>query len=99
MSSNHSTKAFSHREPGSGSGKQSLTHLKPWFSQSEETLVSLKLGEGKFCTQLRLHENPHGAKMVKSKPKVLTNSRYCWGGKEGTSQTNFHQQQKEQDQL
>lgn len=89
MSYNHSTQAFSQREAGSEAGKQSLSHLKPWFRQSEETLM--------FGIQLRPHETPHGAKTTKSKPKVLTNSRYSWGGKQGGTQTNFYQQQKEQD--
>lgn len=97
MSYNHSTQAFSHREAGSEAGKQSLTQLKPWLRQSEETLMSVRLREDKFGIQLRPHETPHGAKTIKSKPKVLTNSRYCWGGKERTTQTNFYQQQKEQD--
>ena len=74
-----------------------LTHLKPWFRQSEESLMSVRLGDDQFGIQLRPHETPHGAKTIKSKPKVLTNPRYRWGGKQGTTQTNFYQQQKEQD--
>lgn len=78
MSYNHSTQAFSCREAGSKAGKQSLlTHLKPWFRQSKETVMSVRLREDKFGIQLRPHETPHGAKAIKSKPKVLTNSRYC----------------------
>lgn len=98
MSYNHSTQAFSYREAGTKADKESLlTHLKPRFRQSEETLMSVRLREDKFGIQLRPHETPHGAKAIKSKPKVLTSSRYCWGGKEGTTQTHFYQQQKEQD--
>lgn len=85
------------REAGSEAGNQRLTHLKPWFRQSGETLMSVRLWHNQFAIQLRPQKTPFGAKTIKSKPKVLTNSRYCWGGKQGTTRTNFYQQQKEQD--
>lgn len=81
VSYNHFRQAFSHREAGSEADKQSLTHLKSWFRQSEETLMSFMLRDDQVGIQLWPHEAPHSAKMIKSKPEVLTNSRYCWGGK------------------
>lgn len=48
--------------------------MKPWFRQSEETLMPVTLRVDRFGIQLRPDETPQGAKMIKSTPKVLTNS-------------------------
>lgn len=48
--------------------------MKPWFRQSEETLMPVTLRVNQFGTQLRPDETPHGTKMIKSTPKVLPNS-------------------------
>lgn len=50
-----------------------------------------------FGTQLRPDETPHGTKMIKSTPKVLTNSGIVGEGNREQLKTNFHEQQKEQD--
>lgn len=48
--------------------------MKPWFRQPEETSMSATLSVDQFGTQLRPDGTPHGAKMIKSTPNVLTNS-------------------------
>lgn len=73
--------------------------MKPRFRQPEETSMPVTLTVDQFGTQLRADETPHGATMIKSTPKVLINSGNCWGGKQGTTQTHFHEQQKEQDKV
>lgn len=48
--------------------------MKPWFRQPEKTFVSATLRVDQFGTQLRPDGTPHGTKMIKLTPNVLTNS-------------------------